>query len=178
MLFQLAEIGIPWVIEFPEAFKGQVVGFILFAVVMWKFAKPAIGNMLNDRASRIAESHAQVDKALSEAKSVYEDYSARLRGIEGEQRERIGAAVREAEQVRGEMIAEAEQNAILIKRRVEEELSREQTRQRILLRRELIQQTMSAAEGSISAFSNESMQRTLIQEFVSQVATSSAEKGA
>lgn len=177
-MFQLAEIGIPWVNEFPDAFKGQVVGFILFVALMWKFAKPAIGNMLNDRATRIGETHAQVDKALSEAKSVYEDYSARLQGIEGEQRERISAALREAEQIRSEIIAEAEQNAALLKRRAEEELAREQTRQRILLRRELVQQTMSAAEGSISAFSSEKMQRTLIQEFVLQVATSNKEKGA
>lgn len=176
MLFQLAEIGIPWVNEFPDAFKGQVVGFVLFVALMWKFAKPAIGNMLNDRAARIAESQMQVEKALSEAKSVYEDYAARLSGIEEEQRQRISAAVREAEQVRGEIIAEAQHNAALMQRRVAEEIAREQTRQRILLHRELVQQTMYAAEASITAFSGDKVQRTLIQDFVSQV--SAQEKGA
>jgi F-type H+-transporting ATPase subunit b len=176
VLFQLAEIGIPWANEFPNSFKGQVVGFILFVALMWKVGKPAIANILNDRATRIGESQEQVEKALSEAKSVYADYAARLSGIEEEQRQRISAAVREAEQVRGEIVAEAQHNATLMQRRVAEEIAREQTRQRILLHRELVQQTMNAAEDSISAFSSDKVQRTLIQDFVSQVSTQ--EKGA
>jgi len=177
VLFQLAEIGIPWVNEFPDSFKGQVIGFILLVALLWKFAKPGISTMLNDRASRIQEAQSQVELALSEAKSVKSDYSSRLSGIEEEQRQRIAEAVREAEQVRGEIIAEAQHTAALIQRRAQEELAREQTRQRILLHRELVQQTMSAAEQSVTAFSQEPVQRQLIQEFVSQVATTN-EKGA
>jgi len=146
LLTTLAELTIvPFKIEFPDALAGQIVGFVLLVLLLSKLAGPGIKGMLNARSERIAESQDQVDKALSEAKSVYADYSARLAGIEEEQRTRIAEAVRESEFVRTEIVSEAKQAAALVSRRAAEELAREQARQRTLLRRELVQRTMSAA---------------------------------
>ncbi len=176
MFTGFAEIPIiPFANEFPDSFKAQIIGFLLLVgLFMWK-VKPALGAMLSARSTRIAESHEQVDRALSETQRLHDDYAARLKGIEREARERINAAVQEAETVRGEIIAEAQNTSIQIRRRAEEELSREQTRQRILLRRLLVQQTIDAAEHAVTAFSQESVQRQLIQDFTVRVSDSGSE---
>ena len=170
----LANSGfMPFVIEFPKALNAQIVGFLLLiALFLWKVA-PGLKTMLSDRASRVAEAQHQVDATLADVQRLRNDYAQRLQGIEAEARERIDAAVREAETARGEIIAEAQQSAIAIKRRTEEELARELTRQRILLRRQLVQTSIETAEYSLKAFADDKVQRQLIQDFIT-----SAEKGA
>lgn len=172
MFTALAEITLnPFAIEFPNSLKAQIIGFVLLVLLFqWK-VKPGLSAMLGARTTRIEESQVQVDTALAETQRLHDDYAARLKGIEREARARIDEAVQEAETVRGEIIAEAQSASIQIRRRAEEELAREQTRQRILLHRLLVQQTLDAAEQSVTEFAGESVQRQLIQDFVSQVAT-------
>ncbi len=174
MFTALAEITFnPFAIEFPDSLKAQIIGIILLFALFWWKVKPGLGAMLGTRTTRIEEAQLQVDTALSETQRLHDDYAARLKGIEREARARIDEAVQEAEIVRGEIISEAQVTAIQIRRRAEEELSREQTRQRILLQRLLVQQTLDAAEYSVTAFAGEKVQRQLIQDFVTQVAQSS-----
>ena len=167
----LAAITInPFAIEFPDSLKAQIIGFLLLIALFMLKVKPGLSAMLGARTTRIEEAQVQVDTALAETQRLHDDYAARLKGIEREARSRIDEAVQEAETVRGEIIAEAQQTSVLIRRRAEEELAREQTRQRILLHRLLVQQTIDAAEHSVTVFSGEDVQRQLIQNFVTEVA--------
>ncbi|MBC7529714.1 MAG: hypothetical protein H7308_19470, partial [Chthonomonadaceae bacterium] len=73
---------------------------------------------------------------------------------------------------RAQIIAEAQQNAEQIKRRAEQDMAQEQIRQRILLRRQIVQLTLDAAERSVVDLTDEKVQRNLISDFITTTATS------
>ena len=162
---------IPFKNEFPKSFVALTLGFVLLAALLWRFVLPALKNALADRETRIETAHNEVQTALSDVRNLRNDYDARLKSIEAEARERIDAAVREAEAVRGEIIAEAQSTAEAISRRTQEELARERNRQRLLLRRQMVQSAFDAAEQSIVSTNSDSTQRELIKDFASQVKT-------
>src|SRR5581483_6959814 len=167
----LAEIHFgPFAIEHPETVLAMLVGLALLVLLLGRFGLPSARSMLNDRAARIEENLTQVQRALEDVQRQRNDYAARIAQIETEARQRIDAAVREAETSRAEIIAEAEQTANALRRRAEEEIARERTRQRIRLRQEIVQLTLNAAEQSVRAHTNESVQRQLIGDFIARAA--------
>ncbi len=160
---------IPFHIEFPKSFLGILFGFLILAALLWRFGVPALKTALATRETQIETAHNEVQTALRDVQNLRNDYDSRLKSIEAEARERIDAAVREAETVRGEIIAEAKSTADAINRRTQEELARERNRQRLLLRRQLVQSALDAAEQSIVSTNSDSTQRELIRDFATQV---------
>lgn len=160
----------PWFVEHPKDLLATIVGLVLLALLLYRFALPGAKGMLNERATRIETDTLQVDRQLRDIAQLRNDYSNRIEGIEQEQRERIGAAVRDADNARADIIAEANDTARLVQRRGEEEIGRERTRQRILLRQQMVQITLDAAEQAIRTQNNDQVQRQLIRNFIGQVA--------
>lgn len=166
---------IPFAIEHPDATISLIIGLVLILFVLYKFniiylSYPFWKELLVARTARIETNHNQVEQALAEAKRLRDDYVSRLKGIEVEQRERIEAAVKEAQTSHTEIIADAEQLAAAIRRRTAEEIARERTRQRIELRREIVQTTFDAAEKAVKANSTDTVQHQLIGDFVARAA--------
>lgn len=162
---------IPFVIEHPETVLAMLVGLALVVLLAVKFGGPATRTMLTERSQRIEQNLTSVQNALDDAQRLRNDYVTRLQGIEVEQRQRIEAAVREADTARTEIIADAGQTAEAVRRRAEEEMARERTRQRIQLRQQIVQITLDAAEHSVRAHATDTVQRQLIQDFISLAAT-------
>lgn len=167
---------IPFVLESPQKTAlSMIIGLALLLFVFYKFniiylSYPFWKDLLTERTARIETNHNQVQLALSEARQLRDDYANRLKGIEAEQRQRIEAAVKESQTAHTEIIADAEQAAAAIRRRTEEELARERTRQRIQLRREIVQTTFTAAEQAVKANSTDAVQHQLISDFVARAA--------
>lgn len=158
-----------------ETLLSMIIGLALLLFVFYKFniiylSYPFWKNLLTERTARIETNHNQVQQALSEARQLRDDYANRLKGIEKEQRERIEAAVKEAQTSHTVIIADAEQAAAAIRRRTEEEIARERTRQRIQLRRDIVQTTFDAAEKAVKANSTDAVQHQLIGDFVARAA--------
>lgn len=154
-------------------FIAQLVGFLLMVLLLWKvnvpvFSWPYLSAEWKEREGRIEEIHNQVDSAMSDTRRLHDDYAERLKNIEAEARVRIDAAVREADAAHNDIISDAQEAATLLKRRAEEELARERTRQRILLRRQIVQISLDAAEGSIRDNDSDAMQRRLISDFIAR----------
>ncbi len=168
----LAEMQLgPIAIEDPKRFLAQVLGFLLLFIVLWfvnvpVLSRPHVRGLLVDREVRVEEVHNQISTAIVDTQKVHDDYADRLKNIEAEAKERIAAAVREADAVHVEIIADAKEAAAYVKRRTEEELSREQTRQRILLRRKIVELSLDAAEASVGTLNSDAVQRSLISDFI------------
>ncbi len=173
---QLAEINLgPFVIEDTGSFLALVIGFVLLALILVKFNVPYLSlpywnDLLHSRTERIATNHATVERELAAAQKLRDDYADRLRAIEIEHRERLEAAVREADAARGEIIAEAQASAAALKRRAEDEMARVQTRSRIQMRRDIVRISIDAAESAVREHSGPETQRRLIDQFVGIVA--------
>ena len=171
MLAELQPFGFgPFLVEHPKDLFATAVGLALLAFLLYKFALPGLRSTLTTRAATIETGLNQVDRQLEDIAQLRNDYSNRIQAIEVEQRERIGAAVRDADNARADIIAEAQETARALRRRSEEEMDRERTRQRILVRQQIVQITLDAAEQAVKAQNSESVQRQLIRDFTQQVA--------
>jgi F-type H+-transporting ATPase subunit b len=171
----IAQVFIPFRIEHPEIFWSMLIGFALLLLLVVRVPIPFLSvphykQVLDERATRIETNKQQVDTAISEVQQLRNDYATRLSRIEEEARQRIDAAVREADAARAEIIAEAEQVAQAIRRRGEEEIARERTRQRILFRQQVVKTAMDSAEGAIRDHSDDTVQHRLIGDFIAQAA--------
>ena len=167
----------PFLVEHPKDLLATLVGLILLALLLYRFAVPGAKGMLTDRATRIETETTQIDRQLRDIAQLRTDYANRIAGIEAEQRERIAAAVRDADNARADIIADANEAARLVQRRGEEEIERERARQRILMRQQMVQITLDAAEQAIRAQNSDQVQRRLINNFIAQVADRGNEGG-
>lgn len=167
MLAEL-EFG-PFALEEPGSLLALLIGFLLLLAFIYSVIVPMFRKMLIDRTTRIAEAHAQVELAMADIQQLRNDYASRLQRIETEARELIESALREAEAAQGEIIADARQMASAVRQRTEEEVEREQQRARILLRRQIIEIAMNAAESAARSQSG-SVQQQLIDDFIQRAA--------
>jgi F-type H+-transporting ATPase subunit b len=171
----------PFKIEHPEIFLSFVIGFFILLALIVRVPIPYLSaphyrKVLDERETRIGTNKQQVDTAIAEVERLRSDYAARLARIEEEARQRIDAAVRESDAARAEIIAEAEQLAHAIRRRSEEELARERTRQRILFRQQLVKTALDSAEAAVREVSNDAVQRQLIGDFIAQAASTTPQQ--
>lgn len=171
----VAVVLLPFKIEHPEVFLSVVIGFILLLALIVRVPIPYLSvphyrKTLDEREVRISTNKQQVDTAIAEVEQLRNDYSARLERIEEEARQSIDTAVREADAARAEIIAEAEQLAQAVRRRGEEELARERTRQRILFRQQLVKTALDSAEEAVREVSDDTVQHRLIGDFIAQAA--------
>ena len=171
----------PFKIEHPEIFLSVVIGFVLLLALILRVPIPYLSvphyrKVLDEREVRIGTNKQQVDTAIAEVQQLRNDYGARLERIEEEARLRIDAAVRESDAARAEIIAEAEQLARAIRRRSEEELARERTRQRILFRQQLVKTALDSAEAAVREVTDETVQHRLIGEFIAQAASTAPQQ--
>ena len=173
MLAELPQFG-PFLLEHPKNIVATLIGLVLLGILLWRFAVPGVKTTLHERASSIGTGIQQVERQLSDVATLRSDYANRIRTIEVEQRERIAAAVQDAEEARIGIIADAEQAARALRRHGEEELAREHSRQRILFRQQLVQITLDAAEEAVRTQNSDTVQRQLIHNFIGQIARSNA----
>ena len=175
MSIVLAEFQLgPFALEHPSGLFATIVGLVLLVVLAKPLGKflglPQPSVVLADRSRQIETDTLQVERQMQDIAQLRNDYANRIQTIEKEQRDRIAAAVRDADNARADILAEAEETSRALRRRGEEEMERERTRQRILLRQHMVQTTLNAAESAIKAQNSDAMQRQLIRDFTANVA--------
>jgi hypothetical protein len=95
------------------------------------------------------------------------DYEARLAAIEAEGRERINNMVKEAQSIRDQVINDASARSKEMIARAEQEIAREQELAFQTIRQQVVDLAMGAATKVIGDNLDESRQRRLIDEFIS-----------
>lgn len=156
----------PYRFEYTDRWVSLVLGFVLIAALIYWKGAPLLRKFLAARAEQISEAYDKSDRYLNEAKQVYNEYTDLLASIEQEHKRHMEEAVREAIKAHNLILDDAHSTAEAITRRMKEEISREQTRQRILLRRQMVQIIISTAEYTFNALRTDAGQHGLIQNFV------------
>jgi F-type H+-transporting ATPase subunit b len=100
------------------------------------------------------------------------DYEVRLGGIEAEAREKIQAAIKEAQGMKEEIIASAHGDAEKILRRGQDEIQREKQRALVELRTEVADLAVQAAGKILGSAIDDRQHRALINDFVNKVGAS------
>jgi F-type H+-transporting ATPase subunit b len=97
------------------------------------------------------------------------DYERRLAGIEAEARQKIQTAIKEAQSVRDEIIADSRGRAEGILQRGQEELLREREKTLVALRQEVADLVIGASSRLIERSLDDAAHRKLVDDFISSV---------
>jgi F-type H+-transporting ATPase subunit b len=166
----------PFILEHPPDVSDvqwliiRGIGFVLVAWLIVKLIWPSqVGVHLAERKVQIANAAEQVRETLTETEQMRNDYRIRLEGIEDETEARLTEAVREADDLRDQILTEAQHTAAGIVRRGEEEVSRERAKAVMQMRTKFIEDVILAAEAAATQSLDTPNQRRLVDEFTQNV---------
>ncbi|MGO8672763.1 MAG: F0F1 ATP synthase subunit B [Capsulimonadaceae bacterium] len=154
----------------------QIAGFIVFAVLFWRFAQKPLLNLLDQRQADIQSTYDQLDADREEMVNTRNDYEKRLADIEAEARERIQEAVKEAQSLRDQIIVEARQQAESIVEQGRTESLREREKVFTEMRRDIVALSISVAGKVVGEKLDAQRHARLVDDFIDLVGSGSIER--
>jgi F-type H+-transporting ATPase subunit b len=153
----------------PQALLLQIVGFLLLVAVLKKYLFGPIGGVLEARQNDVKETIDQLHRDREAMETSRREYEARLAGIEAEARDRIQAALHEAQGMKDEIIGAARADAERLVTRAREEVVREKQQALEELRTQVADLAIAAAGKILHRSVDDRVHRELISDFISQV---------
>src|SRR3569833_1103494 len=162
----------------PELLVGQIIAFLIFADAFWKLAQGPLLKMLDQRQADIQATYDQLDAEREAMLKSRREYEQRLAGIEAQAREQIQAAVKEAQALREQMLADANKQAEAILERSRTESQREREKAFTEMRQQIVGLSIAAAGKVIGEELDAKRHTKLVDDFIGMVAAGSiAETG-
>jgi len=147
----------------------NIIGFLILVALLKKYLYRPIMEIIESRQKEVADTYSAAERERDAMEELRRDYEKRLSGIEAEAREKIQAAIKEAQAARDEIIADARERAEALLRRGEEELAREREKAIVELREEVANLIISASSKLIEKEMNDDAHRRLVDEFISNL---------
>lgn len=157
----------------PELLLTQIIGFLILMFLLWRFAFGKIFGILDERRDTIQASYDQLDADRAAMEQTRRDYEARLAGIEAEAREKIQAAVQEAQALRGNLISDAQKQVETILAQGRNESERERQKAFLEMRQQIVALAIGAAGKVVGESLNDARQNKLVDDFITGVGTGS-----
>ena len=129
----------------PKFIFVQAVGFIILVLVLKKYAFGPLFGLLQQRQDTIRHSLDEAEARRAEMERLQHEYEARLAKIEDEARDKIQAAVKEAQAARDDIIARARTESEAIVQRGNESMARERTKAMAEMRDQIAELAIRAA---------------------------------
>jgi len=150
---------------------AQIVNFVILFGLLYLVAYKPIMRMLDERSKRVKESMEQTESIKEQAAHAEEEAKKRIEAAAKEGQEAIARAVRTGEEIRQKAQQEAkpEAEAIIAKARLE--IQRERDEAIDVLRKELTDLTMLAAEKVIERELDKEAHRQLIEKVLEESTT-------
>jgi F-type H+-transporting ATPase subunit b len=140
--------------------------FLLFIQIIDLFFFAPLRQAISERDSTIEATFDEAENLKANMMQLKEAYEKRLAESEQEARERIQAALKEAQAMKDNIINEAKQQADGFLKRAEEEIQMERDKMLIELRTKVADMTMIATERIIGKTADEQKQRQLVRDFI------------
>jgi F-type H+-transporting ATPase subunit b len=162
----------------PSLLAGQIIAFLIFAALFWKYAQKPLLNILDQRQADIQATYDQLDADRDAMVKTRREYEQRLANIEAEAREQIQAAVKEAQALREQMLADAHKQSEAILERSRVESQREREKAFTEMRQQIVSLSVAAAGKVIGEELDAKRHTKLVDDFIGLVASGSvAETG-
>jgi len=129
----------------PQAILISIVGFLILMTVLVKFAFGPLFKMLEARQTHIQGNIDEAQARRDEMVRLQHDYEDRLAKIEDEARDKIQAAVRDAQAARDEILAKAKTDSEVIVERARQEIEQEKRKALIEMRDQVAELAIGAA---------------------------------
>jgi F-type H+-transporting ATPase subunit b len=147
------------------------VSFVVLALLLWKFAIPAIKKTMEARSTRIESDLASADKAKTEADTMIAEYKAKLADAQGESNRIIDDARQQAEVVRKDLIARAEADAASIRAKASEDLNAQAERLKADLQAHVKGLSLDLAEKVVGANMNKDTNAALVDRYIAELSS-------
>ena len=153
----------------PRLIPVMGVGFLLLYWLLSKFLFAPIHGMLEKRREQINQHLDRMQRDEDEMAAIKAEYERRLANIEQEGRERIQAAIKEAQRAKEEMIAEARAKADSVLKSAVDEIERQEEKMKIELSDYVVGLATAAAGKLLREEMNEDRHRRLVRQFIDSV---------
>ncbi len=161
----------------PALLITQIIGFLILMVVLQQVFTRKIFGILDARRDTIQASYDQLDADRAAMEETRRQYEARLAGIEAEAREKIQAAVQEAQVLRGNLIADAQMQAETLLAQGRNESERERQKAFLEMRQQIVALAIGAAGKVVGENLNDARQNKLVDDFITGVGTGAVRGG-
>jgi F-type H+-transporting ATPase subunit b len=147
-------------------YVSTLVLFVIFALVVGKFAWKPLLQMVAEREKTVREQVEGAEKARSEAQALLDKRLEMLKDATREREEMIARATQEAEHVRNELMGKARAEAEQIVQKALAQIEREKTKAILELRSSVADLAMTAAEKIVRSSLTPEVQRKLVDETI------------
>ena len=152
-----------------QAVVLQIVAFLVLIWAVRKYLFGPIGGILEARQNEVQNTLDQVYRDREAMETSRREYEARLAGIEAEARDRIQAALKEAQGMKEEIIGAAHTEADRLVDHAREEVVREKQRAMVELRTHVADLAVEAAGKILRRSVDDRTHRELVSDFLNQV---------
>jgi F-type H+-transporting ATPase subunit b len=147
-------------------FWSTLVLFLLFALVLGKFAWGPLLEIVESREKSVRDQVEGAQKAQTEAQALLNQRNDLLKDATREREEMIARAQKEAEALRTELVAKARGDAEGILQKAKQQIEREKNQAVLELRREVADLAMEAAGKIVKSSLTPDAQRKLVDETI------------
>lgn len=155
----------------PSVIAAQITGFLLLWLVLARFLFRPVLALMRSREEEIKSTYEDAENSRTEAEEFRADYEKRLADIESEARSRIQAAVKEAQDSKNEILADAKSRSDDMLERGRQDLEREREKTLAQLREEVVDISLAAAGKLIGEALDEARHRKLVNDFIDRIGT-------
>ena len=148
----------------------QMIAFIIFVVLLWRFALKPIVGVLDQRQARISESMAAAERMQAELRETQARNEEALQQARREAQELLATARQNAEQIEARARERAAAAADEFLARARESLQQETAQARQALRQEVGDLAVAAASRILRKEIDPAAQRALIEETLAEAA--------
>lgn len=162
----LEEMGIPF--DPGKTLAAIGVFLILFKVIEQFYLNP-LRDAIDTRNSDLERTFTEAENLRAQMDSMKSDYERRLAETEADARQKIQAQIKEAQELRKTLMAEASSKADEMVRRAQDEIAAERDRALGGIRMHVANLTLQATEKVLSENMDNERNRKLIDEFLDKV---------
>ena len=160
----LQQLGITW-----PLLITQIVGFLILLFLLNRFMFKPIFGILDQRQADIKATYDQLEADRARMEETRRQYEQRLANIEAEAREKIQAAVQEAQALRDNLVADARQQAETIVSQGRNDSERERQAAFLEMRGQIVAIAMAAASKVVGENLNDARQTKMVDDFIGSV---------
>lgn len=152
-----------------EVVAAQILGFVLLWMLLARYLFRPVMSMLKARQEDILNTYSEAENAKASAQQLKTELEQRISGIEAEARARIQAAIKEAQDAKDEIIADARGRSEDLLRRGQEDLAREREKTLVQLREQVVDLSIGAASKLVEESLDDAKHRRLVNDFIDRI---------
>jgi len=164
----MGESASPLTID-PPVLILQIVGFAILYLALRRFLFGPLLGVMQEREKAIAEALDAGERARQELAHIDQERAKALTGAREEGRELVRQSVREAEEARSRILAEARQESQAVRQRAHQAIALERETAALALRQQVVDLALLAASRAVLGRLDPESQRQAVDDFIANL---------